>query len=544
MHKGKKNYPNLITSFRMNLKKIILNHDRFSHPERWKTNALLRFTFVYIKFLFDLMIIKNPLRMVGKTYRDAVTALNSLQSNYANIMAIRQTGDRKNTMTLLEMHEWSRRIGYSASDFNKLNIVHITGTKGKGSTAAFTSSILGQYKEQLPRIGLYTSPHLKSVRERIRINGEPISEEKFAKYFFEVWDRLDSTTSSLDKFPHMIPGSKPGYFKFLTLLSFHTFIQEDCKSCVYEVGVGGELDSTNIIEKPIVCGVTLLGIDHTFMLGDTIEEIAWNKGGIFKSGAPAFTVEKQPPQGLTILKERAEERKTTLTEVPPFKQLENVKLGIAGEFQKSNASLAVMLASEILHTSNILEEKIKCSSNASIPEKFIIGLQNTKWEGRCQVLEKGKNVWYIDGAHTKDSMVAASTWFRDMVRLSKRKKILLFNQQSRDANALVNNLYSSVSPEITFDDVIFTTNVTWKSGSYSADLVSMNTSQEDVEKLKVQESLVKNWNKIDDNRAKTHVTASIEEANELIETLYDEPADIFVTGSLHLVGGLLVVLIE
>ena len=89
--------------------------------------------------------------------------------------------------------------------------------------------------------------------------------------------------------------------------------------------------------------------------------------------------------------------------------------------------------------------------------------------------------------------------------------------------------------------MIFTTNVTWKSGSYSADLVSMNTSQEDVEKLKVQESLVKNWNKIDDNRAKTHVTASIEEANELIETLYDEPPDIFVTGSLHLVGGLLVV---
>lgn len=125
-----------------------------------------------------LMLIRNPLRMIGKTYHDAVTALNSLQSNYANIMAIRQTGDRKNIMTLLEMHEWSRRIGYSSSDFNKLNIVHITGTKGKGSTAAFTSSILGQYKEQLPRIGLYTSPHLKSVRERIRIDGEPILGKK------------------------------------------------------------------------------------------------------------------------------------------------------------------------------------------------------------------------------------------------------------------------------------------------------------------------------------------------------------------------------
>ena len=479
--------------------------------------------------------------MVGKTYHDAVTALNSLQSNYANIMAIRQTGDRKNIMTLLEMHEWSRRIGYAASDFNKLNIVHITGTKGKGSTAAFTSSILGQYKEKLPRIGLYTSPHLRSVRERIRINGEPISEKKFAKYFFEVWDRLDKTTSPLDKFPHMVPGSKPGYFKFLTLLSFHTFIQEGCKSCVYEVGVGGELDSTNIIQKPTVCGVTLLGIDHTFMLGDTIEEIAWNKGGIFKPETPAFTVEKQPSKGLIVLKERAAERKTTLTEVSVFKQLQNVKLGIAGEFQKSNASLAIILASEVLYSSNILKEKIGCNSDAPIPEKFIIGLQSTNWEGRCQVLERGKNVWYIDGAHTKDSMVAASTWFRDTVCLSKKKKILLFNQQSRDANALVNNLHLAVSPDVTFDDVIFTTNITWKSGSYSADLVSMNTSQEDVEKLKVQDSLAKNWSKIDNNCARTHVTTNIEEANELIEMLYDEPVDIFVTGSLHLVGGLLVV---
>ncbi|CAI4052027.1 hypothetical protein SKDZ_15G3790 [Saccharomyces kudriavzevii ZP591] len=487
------------------------------------------------------MIIRNPLRMIGKTYHDAVTALNSLQSNYANIMAIRQTGDRKNIMTLLEMHEWSRRIGYSASDFNKLNIVHITGTKGKGSTAAFTSSILGQYKEQLPRIGLYTSPHLRSVRERIRINGEPISEEKFAKYFFEVWDRLDKTTSPLDKFPHMIPGSKPGYFKFLTLLSFHTFIKEDCKSCVYEVGVGGELDSTNMIEKPIVCGVTLLGIDHTFMLGDTIEEIAWNKGGIFKPGAPAFTVEKQIPAGLAVLKERAEERKTTLIEVPVFQQLQHAKLGIAGEFQRSNASLAVVLASQVLHTSNVLDKKLGCDPDASIPKKFLDGLQNTKWEGRCQILEREENIWYIDGAHTKDSMIAASTWFRDTVCSSKRKKVLLFNQQSRDAKALVNNLYTSVSPDVIFDDVIFTTNVTWKSGSYSADLVSMNTSQEDVENLKVQESLTNNWKEIDGNHARRHVTPNIEEANELIEKLYDEPADIFVTGSLHLVGGLLVV---
>lgn len=138
-------------------------------------------------------------------------------------------------------------------------------------------------------------------------------------------------------------------------------------------------------------------------------------------------------------------------------------------------------------------------------------------------------------------MVAASTWFRDTVRSSNKKKILLFNQQSRDAKALIDNLYASVSPDVSFDDVIFTTNVTWKSGSYSADLVSMNTSKEDVENLKVQELLAKDWTEIDKNHARVHVTPNIETANELIKNSYDCPVEIFVTGSLHLVGGLLVV---
>jgi len=88
------------------------------------------------------------------------------------------------------MHDYLRRIGYQPADLNKLNVVHITGTKGKGSTSAFTERILRAY---LPgRIGLYTSPHLCAVRERIRINGEPLEEEVFAKYFFEVWERLEA----------------------------------------------------------------------------------------------------------------------------------------------------------------------------------------------------------------------------------------------------------------------------------------------------------------------------------------------------------------
>ncbi|CDO95840.1 unnamed protein product [Kluyveromyces dobzhanskii CBS 2104] len=478
--------------------------------------------------------------MANRGYQDAVQALNSLQTNYANIMAIRASGDRKNMMNIWEMQEWSRRIGYSVSDFNKLNVIHITGTKGKGSTAAFTQGILNQYRDKLSNIGLYTSPHLRSVRERIRLNGEPITEELFSKYFFEVWDRLNETSSNEEKFPHMTKGQKPGYFKYLTLLSFHVFMQEGCNTCIYEVGVGGEFDSTNIIQKPTVCGVSALGIDHTFMLGDTIEEIAWNKGGIFKEGAPAFTAKSQPEAGLRVLQERAEERNTTISEVPVFDSLHNVKLGIAGDFQIINASLATALAHQHLVSLNILQVPLTLDASAKIPTSFTAGLEKTVWEGRCQTISSGSITWYVDGAHTKESIEAASGWFRD-VTSANRKKVLLFNQQSRDAKALLRYLYQTVSPKIQFDAAIFTTNVTWKTGDYSADLVSLNTSKEQVDKLEVQKNLQEEWRSLTKTEhEKVHVTSSIEAALDLIKGINDE-VDVFVVGSLHLVGGFLVV---
>lgn len=482
------------------------------------------------------------LKMANRNYQDAVQALNSLQSNYANIMAIRASGDRKNMMNIWEMQEWSRRIGYSVSDFNKLNVIHITGTKGKGSTAAFTQGILNQYKDTLSKVGLYTSPHLRSVRERIRINGEPITEELFSKYFFEVWDRLDETSSNEDKFPHMTEGQKPGYFKYLTLLSFHVFMQEGCGTCIYEVGVGGEFDSTNIIEKPTVCGVSALGIDHTFMLGNTIEEIAWNKGGIFKEGAPAFTVKSQPKTGSQVLQERAAERHTTLSEVPIFEHLKTIKLGIAGDFQIKNASLATALAHQHLVSLDILKEPLELASSAKIPDLFRKGLEQTVWEGRCQIIRSNNITWYIDGAHTKESIEAASGWFRDVTATFNRKKVLLFNQQSRDAKALLGYLYETISPAVEFDAAIFTTNVTWKTGNYSADLVSLNTSKEQVDKLEVQQNLQKEWILLNETEHRNvEVTSSIEAALDLIKNM-GEPVDVFVTGSLHLVGGFLVVL--
>lgn len=128
------------------------------------------------------------------------------------------------------------------------------------------------------QIGLYTSPHLCAVRERIRINGEPISEDVFAQYFFEVWERLESDPKTLTPATPIFPI----YFRLLTLLAFHTFLSLGVDATVLEVGIGGLYDSTNIVPKPITTGISSLGLDHQAVLGNTIQDIARNKAGSTK----------------------------------------------------------------------------------------------------------------------------------------------------------------------------------------------------------------------------------------------------------------------
>jgi folylpolyglutamate synthase len=153
------------------------------------------------------------------SFKDAVTALNSLQSNASLLEEVRKSGVKMRQQSLPEMRDWLRRISYSTNDLNGLNVIHVAGTKGKGSTCAFVSSIL-QHLFPSQRIGLFTSPHLKSVNERIRINSEPISQELFAKYFWDVWNGLERSADEegLDK------TKKPSYFRFITLMAFHAFL--------------------------------------------------------------------------------------------------------------------------------------------------------------------------------------------------------------------------------------------------------------------------------------------------------------------------------
>uniref|UniRef100_A0A1I8BBJ5 Tetrahydrofolate synthase n=1 Tax=Meloidogyne hapla TaxID=6305 RepID=A0A1I8BBJ5_MELHA len=165
-------------------------------------------------------------------YQQSIYQLNCLQSNAQIISDAINLKKQKNRQDVLqEMMEYLSPLGISLTDIDSLNCIHIAGTKGKGSTCAFLESILRQlgYKT-----GFYSSPHLIHVRERIQINGQPISEEKM-----------------------------PGYFKFLTIMAFYIFYVEKVDVAIIEVGIGGENDCTNIILNPIVCGITTLDLDHT-----------------------------------------------------------------------------------------------------------------------------------------------------------------------------------------------------------------------------------------------------------------------------------------
>jgi folylpolyglutamate synthase len=212
-----------------------------------------------------------------RDYQHAVQLLNSLQSNSATLIKIKSRGNNLNSLP--EMVTFLSRIGYHPTDLDSMNVIHVAGTKGKGSTCSFVQSILSQSKIDGKKVktGLYSSPHIMEVRERIRINGEPLSKLKFAEYFFNVWDRLEATKDAVEA--HL---QKPAYFRYMTLMCFHAFKQENVDAAILEVGVGGEYDSTNIVPNPIVTAISSLGLDHQAVLGNTIEEIAWHKAGIIK----------------------------------------------------------------------------------------------------------------------------------------------------------------------------------------------------------------------------------------------------------------------
>ncbi|KAI0251294.1 FolC bifunctional protein [Lactifluus subvellereus] len=493
--------------------------------------------------------------MSSRSYKDAIDLLNTLQSNAATLEAVRASGGRSNPLAIPEMVDYLERIGYKPEDLNSLNVLHVTGTKGKGSTCAFVDSILRHTKPDW-RIGLYTSPHLVAVRERIRINRVPISEELFAKFFFDVWDRLEENNQGKP----LAGTPKPMYFKYVTLMAFHAFLTLKVDATILEVGVGGTYDSTNIVPRPIVTGISSLGIDHVGVLGKTIGEIAWQKGGIFKEGVPAITVD-QPREGMDVLRQRSVDLKASeFIIVPPVPEVSEIRLGsLAGRHQITNAELAVLLSQKFL------ELKESAAHEKTLPDTFIQGLKAARWPGRCQTISDPKHlptVWFLDGAHTVESLGCCIEWFVSTLVALKTEpagrnstRVLIFNcTHGRSGSSFLQTILTKIEAQLRlhgsgetshsfFDKVVFCANVTYADGRFKGDLTAVSIPEDDLAQLKTQQELAAAWTSLVPTfpEKNVHVLPSIEHAVRVIrvEDSSGKPVDVLVTGSLHLVGGLI-----
>ncbi|PQE06099.1 folylpolyglutamate synthase protein [Rutstroemia sp. NJR-2017a BBW] len=492
-----------------------------------------------------------------RSYADALALLDKLQSNRMIVSAISDAKQDMNLSAIPEMLDWTRKAGYEVDDFAKrgLRCIHVAGTKGKGSVCAMVDNILRQYRDResaeggmgrgrgIGKIGLYTSPHLMTVRERIRIDGAPISETLFARYFFELWDRF---TQAAD------PASfetKPGYFRYLTIMALHTFLEEGVESAIIECGIGGEYDSTNILppEAVTVSAITKLGIDHVGMLGDTVDKIAWHKAGIMKTGVPSFTC-SQVPEAQAVLEKRAVEKGVELRVVGRYAGFEDgsIELGAEGDFQKDNASLATAVASSHLRYLGIKNIPPPSEISTSIPDEFRLALKTIKWPGRCEVIVDNNIDWLIDGAHTPDSILQTRLWWNSKLQQAREqarrptKTILIFNQQDRDPGPLLQILlrYEARTEALypfmnrgMFTFAAFCTNNPFKGKG-----IGMG-------ELKQQNIAAKAYTMLDRNQL-TMEYASVEEAVELVRRVAVDEERVFVlcTGSLHLVGGLMKVL--
>ena len=293
-------------------------------------------------------------------------------------------------------------------------VIHIAGTNGKGSTASYVRTIL---EEAGCKVGCFTSPHLVEYNERFYFNGRLATDEEIEACKQEIIEKCgDKNGGNLKEI---------SYFEASTLIAILLFARAGLDYYIFEVGLGGRLDATNIFQKPLACAITSISFDHVEFLGDTLEKIAYEKGGIIKEGCKVWTSNTKP-EIVNVLQKIADEKNATLfCQGRDYDIDEKLKPSLFGEHQKSNATLA----SEV------------CKS-IGIDRKFIeIGVSKTQWSGRLQKIEiiglnasndvmkndvknyvDNIDAIYLDGAHNEDGVKCLCEFVKQIKKKKKSDK--------------------------------------------------------------------------------------------------------------------------
>lgn len=284
---------------------------------------------------------------------------------------------------------------------DRLKFVHVAGTNGKGSICAYLASILSAAGH---RTGMFTSPYIERFEERIRVDGAMISPDELRDVTLAVREHAEAMAEET--------GDHPTEFELMTAVALEHFVRCGCDVVVLEVGLGGRLDSTNVIDAPEACVIARIGLDHTALLGNTLAAIAGEKAGIIKEGS-AVVSWPQEPEAMAVIEHAAAEHGCELR-VPDFAQLEegairwedgaspfrpfshkewaDLRTGILGSYQPQNATVA-------LEVVDVLRGR-----GWRIPDEAVrAGVAQTRWPGRFEIVEGGSSpdgfAIVVDGGH-------------------------------------------------------------------------------------------------------------------------------------------------
>lgn len=309
-----------------------------------------------------------------------------------------------------------RLLALFGDPHQEFRAIHVAGTNGKGSTSAMIASML---KSHGYRVGLFTSPHLVSFTERIRINMKEIGER-------DVIDLTKEIKAVIDRVNQALNGTlKPTFFEFVTVMAFLYFSRRGVDWAVIETGMGGRLDATNVI-TPSVSVITRIGLDHQEFLGNTIRAIAMEKAGIIKEGIPVVSA-SQDEEALEVIMNRAAEMDSEIHvynrdfraimrdinirginfDYQGREFFRNLYVPLSGDHQLENASLAVK-AIEIALGTNLRGPSVRR------------GLSNTRWPGRLELLRRPLEPYdfLIDGAHNPSAVEAIERALNSFYRAS------------------------------------------------------------------------------------------------------------------------------
>jgi len=327
--------------------------------------------------------------------------------------------ERRYNSDTYDLAAFRRLLGFLGDPQRRVPVVHVAGTKGKGSTSAMIAGIAAGLGL---RVGLYTSPHLVDIRERIQVAGKPISGADFARALRRVAGAMETHRAAL-------PFRYRTFFEALTAMAFCHFAEAGVDLAVVEVGLGGRLDCTNVVE-PLCSVITRLGRDHTETLGDSLEAIAREKAGVIKPGRPVVLAPQAHPEAERVIEALAAERQASLLKVSeecrvvsarPDRQgtscvlacgggsSATLRVPLAGEFQLENARAAWLAGRGAAG-----ELGLPWRAGAAAR-----GLAAVVWPGRLQQISRGGRTFVVDGAHNPESALALAKALRTLYGSSR-----------------------------------------------------------------------------------------------------------------------------